>query len=255
MSDGNGNGRSQIPHAEEGNGNGTNGNGTNGELTTMPPELRAEIERGLQFANVIGTVNMDQNKETIASLQALTNVLIHNGIIRAEDLAKSLEEARGRVAQHPMPAVRLADLGDKHAEGQTVEIDCANRIHLCQARCCTFKFYLTKQDLDEGAARWDYGNPYWIRQGQDGYCIHSDSQTRACAIHAKRPHVCRAYDCRNDKRVWIDFEKRIPAPMPESSGCSPVAMAEVHMRHWGSEVDENGSGRAAEKEGGEKVSP
>ena len=242
----NGNGR---------NGHGADGTGVNVELTVMTPQLREEIERGLQFANVIGSVNMDQNKETIASLQALTNVLIRNGIIRAEDITKSLEETRQIVAQHPMPAVRLADLGDKHAEGQTVEIDCANRIPLCQARCCTFKFFLTKQDLDEGVARWDYGNPYWIKQGQDGYCVHSDAQTHACAIHAKRPHVCRAYDCRNDKRVWIDFENRIPAPMSETSGCSPVAMAEVHMRNWGSGGDGNGSERTTEKEGGEKTSP
>ena len=206
-----------------------NGNGTNGDLT-LTPELRQEIERGLEFANVMNSINMDQSKETIASVQALTNVLVQNGIIKTEDLTKSLEQARERVAQHPMPVVRLANMGDKYAEGQTVEIDCASRIHLCQARCCTFKFYLTKQDLDERVARWDYGNPYWINQKPDGYCAHSDSQTRACAIHARRPHVCRVYDCRNDKRVWLDFENRIPAPMPETSGCAPVAMAEVMLR-------------------------
>ncbi len=207
-------------------------NGSGNPESTVMAETLTEIERGLEFSNVMNSVNLDQNKETIASLQALTNVLIQKGLVQPEDLAQSLEEARKRVEEHPLPGIRLANYGDKYAEGQSVEIDCASRIHLCQARCCTFKFFLTKQDLDEGAARWDYGNPYWIKQRPDGYCVHSDPETRACGIHARRPHVCRAYDCRNDKRVWIDFDKRIPAPMPETSGCAPVAMAELAMRQW-----------------------
>src|SRR5262249_8383734 len=142
-----------------------------------------------------------------------------------------LEQTRKEVAEVPMPRVRLAEMGDKYAEGESVEIDCASRIHLCHARCCSFKFFLTKQDLDEGVAKWDYGNPYWIKQAADGYCIHSDPATRGCLIHAKRPHVCRRYDCRNDKRVWIDFEKRIPAPMPERQPDAPVAMAEMAMQN------------------------
>jgi Fe-S-cluster containining protein len=225
------------------NGNSENADGSNLDdhrvAESLAPELRQEMERGLQFANVMNTVNMDQNKETIASLQALTNVLVQKGLVQADELAKSLEEARRRVAEHPMPAVRLGAMGDKYAEGQNVEIDCANRIPLCQARCCTFKYFLTKQDLDEGHARWDYGNPYWIKQQADGYCVHSDVQTRECTIHAQRPHVCRVYDCRNDKRIWIDFEQRIPAPMPESSGCAPVAMAEAMLRQSETSAQEN----------------
>jgi Fe-S-cluster containining protein len=33
-----------------------------------------------------------------------------------------------------------------------------------------------------------------------------------CTIYERRPGACRAYDCRRDARVWIDFEARIPAP-------------------------------------------
>ncbi len=228
---------------------GTNGKDTNIELTTMTAELRQEIERGLQFSNIMNSVNLDQNKETIASVQALAEVLIQNGVIRAEDLQQAVERAREGVAKHPMPAVRLADLGDKYAEGQTATVDCASLIHLCKARCCTFKFYLTKQDLDEGAARWDYGNPYWIKQGEDGYCVHSDPQTRACTIWENRPHVCRAYDCRKDKRVWIDFEKRIPAPMPETSASLPVAMASVSVKNWSDWREETGDESADDTDG------
>ncbi|MGD0003980.1 MAG: YkgJ family cysteine cluster protein [Anaerolineaceae bacterium] len=190
-----------------------------------------ELERGLRFTHVMMTVNQDQGNEAVAYVQALADVLVDKGILKHEELEEPLEKARQEVAEVLMPRVRLADMGNKYAEGQAVEIDCFALLPLCHARCCTFKFFLTKQDLDEGVARWDYGNPYWIKQAADGYCIHSDPQTRACTIHGKRPHVCRQYDCRRDKRIWIDFEKRIPAPMQPVSGDAPVAMAEVALQN------------------------
>jgi Fe-S-cluster containining protein len=206
--------------------------------TPLPPEDKLamsqkmqEIERGLRFAHVMMSVNQDQGNEAVAYVQALADVLVEKGLLQHEELEEPLERAREEVAQVLMPRVRLAEMGDKYAEGQSVDIDCASLIPLCHGRCCTFRFFLTKQDLDEGAARWDYGNPYWIKQAADGYCTHSDPQTRACTIHAKRPHVCRQYDCRSDKRVWIDFEQRIPAPMMPMSGDAPVAMAEVAMQN------------------------
>ena len=190
-----------------------------------------EIERGLRFAHVMMSVNQDQGNEAVAYVQALADVLVEKGILQHEELEEPLERAREEVAQVLMPRVRLADMGDKYAEGQSVEIDCASLIPLCHGRCCTFRFFLTKQDLDEGVVRWDYGNPYWIKQTAEGFCTHSDPQTRAGTIHTRRPHICRQYDCRNDKRVWIDFEQRIPAPIQVISGDAPVAMAEVAMQN------------------------
>ncbi|MBA3454208.1 MAG: YkgJ family cysteine cluster protein [Deltaproteobacteria bacterium] len=102
--------------------------------------------------------------------------------------------------------------GDKYA-AVAVAIPCAELIPLCQGRCCKLHFALSTQDLDEGLIRFDYGKPYTIRQrSSDGYCVHSDPTTRACTTHAVRPQICRTYDCREDNRIWIDFEKRIPAP-------------------------------------------
>jgi Fe-S-cluster containining protein len=191
----------------------------------------AEIERGLRFTHVMMSVDQDQGNEAVAYVQALADVLVEKGILTHEELEEPLEHARAEIAQVMMPRVRLADMGDKYARGQAVEIDCPSLISLCKGRCCSFKFFLTKQDLDEGAARWDYGNPYWIKQAPDGYCVHSDPQNRACAIHARRPHVCRQFDCRKDKRIWIDFEKRIPAPIQVITGDAPVAMAEVALQN------------------------
>ena len=185
------------------------------------------IVRGLQFANIMLTINQDQARETAAHVLALTELLVQKGLLAEDEVTTTLDRVREEIAEQPAPKVRLSDLGDKYAPAENIEIDCHNRLHLCQARCCTFAFYLTKQDLDEGVARWDYGNPYWIRQGDDGYCVHADPTTRRCTIWAQRPHVCRRYDCREDKRVWLDYANYIPAPMETPSGMRPVAMAEV----------------------------
>ena len=190
-----------------------------------------EIERGLRFTHVMMSVDQDQGNEAVAYVQALADVLVEKGILSHEELEEPLERARQEIAQVMMPRVRLADMGDKYAPGQGVQIDCASLIPLCHGRCCSFKFFLTKQDLDEGAARWDYGNPYWIKQARDGYCVHSQPDTRACAIHSLRPHVCRQFDCRKDSRIWIDFENRIPAPLQPATGDAPVAMAEVALQN------------------------
>lgn len=193
-------------------------------------EVRQDLERGLHFAHIMLMVNQNQGNRAVASVEALVALLASKGVIQPAELAEPLEHARQQLAEAPAPQVRLAEMGDKYADQQAVEIDCESRLPLCRARCCTLRFFLTKQDLDEGVARWDYGNPYWIRQGADGYCSHSDPGTRRCAIWAKRPHTCRLYDCRNDKRIWIDFAQRIPAPLAQPEPPLPVAMAEVALR-------------------------
>jgi Fe-S-cluster containining protein len=200
------------------------------EMAALESKLRRDIERGLQFSNILNSLNLDQSREILALVQALTTLLIRAGMVEPEDLQQALEMTRRPLAARATPTVRLADKGDKYAEGQTAEVDCAALIHLCQSRCCTFKLFLTKQDLDEGAARWDYGNPYWLARNEDGYCVHSDPRTRACTIHPKRPHVCRSYDCRDDERVWTDYANRVPAPMFKLTAQIPVAMMEDVIR-------------------------
>jgi Fe-S-cluster containining protein len=105
------------------------------------------------------------------------------------------------------------DLGASKYETPSPDIPCAELLPLCKARCCTLSFALSTEDLDEGVIRWDYGQPYLIRQrASDGYCVHNDPDSQACTVHQFRPRVCRSYDCRADPRVWVDFAQRIPAP-------------------------------------------
>jgi Fe-S-cluster containining protein len=109
--------------------------------------------------------------------------------------------------------VQIAPAVDKYALADLPQIDCAARISLCQGRCCRLSFPLSFQDLDERVVKWDYSRPYQIRRREDGYCTHSDEETRGCRVYENRPAICRTYDCRNDKRIWVDFDKRIPAPL------------------------------------------
>jgi hypothetical protein len=41
----------------------------------------------------------------------------------------------------------------------------------------------------------------------DGYCTHMDRGACGCTVYAQRPIPCRGYDCRNDRRIWLDFEQ------------------------------------------------
>lgn len=97
---------------------------------------------------------------------------------------------------------------DKYALHDLPRIDCEARLSLCQARCCTLSFALSRQDVLEGLLRWDKRLPYRIARADNGYCVHN--QRCVCEVYAQRPAPCRSYDCRQDPRIWIDFEQRIP---------------------------------------------
>jgi hypothetical protein len=106
--------------------------------------------------------------------------------------------------------VRLATFRDKYSVA-SAEIDCAARIPLCGARCCSFEVSLSAQDVAERTVPWEIDRPYALPRDANGRCACMDD-AGACTIYEHRPGACRAYDCRNDPRVWIDFEGRVPAP-------------------------------------------
>ena len=179
-------------------------------LDTARSPLERNVERGLRFAHVMMAINQHEGREGSIYARAVAELLVDKGLVGKEELDTMMAQVRKEVEALPAPKVLLSAGVDKYQCENLVLIDCAERVHLCQARCCSLDFYLTDQDLDEGVVRWDYGRPYWIRKNKDGHCVHYDPATRRCRIHAYRPHVCRAYDCRNDQRIWIDFEMRIP---------------------------------------------
>ena len=199
---------------------------------------RADFERALRNLNLSNLELRDMVLQLAAQVVTLTDELTSRLDHGAEPGA-TVETAVDSNVGEILTKVRAADDGgsrvaldlgdfDKYSV-ESPDVPCGELIPLCHGRCCKFVFALSSQDLDEGLIRFDYGQPYMIRQrSTDGYCTHSDAETRACTVHASRPRTCRVYDCRTDKRVWTDYANRIPAPYDH--GVEPDRKFDVHER-------------------------
>ncbi|MEZ4299173.1 MAG: hypothetical protein R3B70_29760 [Polyangiaceae bacterium] len=177
----------------------------------VPPE---DVESALRFLHLVDVETKARVAELSATLNAVVETLVGLGHLPIEtyEKRKHLTVLRENERAKTEAGVTVANIPDKYALADLPQIDCAARIPLCRARCCSFSFPLSVQDLDERIVRWTYGAPYKIAQREDGYCVHNHNGQ--CGVYPNRPGVCRTYDCRTDKRVWLDFEKRIPAPSP-----------------------------------------
>lgn len=143
-----------------------------------------------------------------ADLAARLEWLIDTLILR-DQLPASFRRLVDKIKARDRSAVRLSVFRDKYSV-PSPDIDCASLIPLCGARCCTFEVTLSAQDVVEQSVPFDVMQPYVIPRS-NGRCVCMDD-AGACTIYDKRPGTCRAYDCRHDARVWIDFDAKIPAP-------------------------------------------
>jgi hypothetical protein len=175
------------------------------------PLSRSEIEDGLRFVIHQLTDGKLQHADVHATLKALIDTLIEAGAMTPEQFERrrqsNLDMATVRLSERPM--LKLEPTHDKYAITDLPDVDCAALMPICKARCCKLTVCLSRQDLDEREIVWDYGKPYQIRKKDDNYCYHNDAQTHGCGVYQRRPAICRSYDCREDDRIWIDFEKRI----------------------------------------------
>ncbi len=199
---------------------------TFGTLAIEAPITREDFERAVRYLHLSDLDARALVLHLAAQVVALTEALqrrfdapvteqnsepLQAGIQRSlpqvlERIQAADSRARGRVWMD-------TSLEDKY-EVESSSPPCEELIPLCGARCCQMEFPLSTADLDEGVIRWDYGQPYVIRQrASDGFCVHNDPTSHGCTVHAQRPATCRRYDCRKDERVWIDYERRIPAPL------------------------------------------
>jgi len=214
---------------------------TFGTAAPDSPVTRADFERALRAINTNNMLLRDQVLQLAAQVVVLTEELTRrlDGVepgqpwTPTEATPATIEEALARATPDVLHVVRGNDArstsgtsfdlgGDKYDE-LPADVPCGELLPLCHARCCAMRFSLSTQDLDEGIIRWDYGQPYVIRQrGSDGYCVHNDPDTRFCTVREARPRVCRSYDCRDDARVWLDYEARIPAPLTSEPSEEPV---------------------------------
>jgi Putative zinc- or iron-chelating domain len=181
------------------------------------PVTRAELEEAVRFVHVMSMQTKLSVERVDSLLGALAAALVKANVVDESAMNAGLPEAQKQARERNIEAahVRVGPAHDKY-EVASPDIDCAALIPICQARCCRLSVHLAFQDIDEGL-RWEYARPYELRRREsDGYCIYSDTETRGCGVYTKRPSVCRSYDCRNDQRIWLNFEERIPAPLERS---------------------------------------
>src|SRR5688572_15998837 len=153
---------------------------------------------------------LPHNDEALRRFEWLLDALILRGQVpdSFRRLVKRIQADRGI-------KIRLSMVDDKYTV-ESPDIDCASRIPLCGARCCSFDVMLSRQDLLEQKLPFVIDEPYMLpRDPVTKKCACMDAQGK-CVAYDHRPATCRTYDCREDARVWIDYEGRIPAPMPEA---------------------------------------
>ncbi|NVB78951.1 MAG: YkgJ family cysteine cluster protein [Kofleriaceae bacterium] len=161
--------------------------------------------------------NLPNNDEASRRFEWLLDALILRGQLPAsfKRLAAKIQADRGT-------KIRLSLVTDKY-EVESPDVDCASLIHLCGARCCSFEVALSPQDIAEKIVPFVVDKPYLLpRDPMTKKCACMDGQG-ACTIYQHRPATCRTYDCREDARVWIDYEARVPAPLPASIRPEPNA--------------------------------
>jgi len=179
--------------------------------------IRREVARGLRYAHLRSNLNTTEMIQIASLAQATREVLEERKLIAAQEVERRQAVAAQRLSKEYSSkgmgvSFNQADT-DKYQHKSDFVIDCENRIQLCKAACCKLHFALSRQDVEEGIVRWDFGNPYRIAQGADSYCVHLDRERKCCSIYEARPLTCRTYDCRKDDRIWVDFDRRIPNPL------------------------------------------
>jgi hypothetical protein len=199
----------------------SDGAGRGAEAQPAPAErLREEVAQGFLYAHSRANVNSSKLLEVSSFAYALIELLAERGVITVEELDERKEQVTKRLAEkfaeRGMGVALTAEEKDAEGASLNAEIDCENRLQQCHAACCRLRFALTVRDVEAGRVKWNLGQPYMIRQGEDGYCHHLDRANHQCGIYEDRPFVCRAYDCRTDARIWEDFENGVINPDLES---------------------------------------
>jgi Fe-S-cluster containining protein len=169
------------------------------ELPPIEPDLVAELTA---LAATVAT--RADHADVAARLEWLIDTLILRGQLPASfaALARKIKGTGDR------SVVKLSVVRDKYGVASP-DIDCAALIPLCKARCCSFEVALSSQDLEERVLPFTIADPYMLPRDH-GRCVCMDA-AGACTVYSHRPATCRSYDCRRDRRVWVDFEARIPA--------------------------------------------
>jgi len=155
--------------------------------------------------------------EASSDLYSLIKLLVAKGIIQVDELNQYKEEVEKRLNDSFKDSgigvrVRRTD-NETDSTAQEDRVDCEDRLHICKAACCALAYPLSVSDINNGM-RWCLARPFMNAREADGYCIHLDRDTFRCTIYDQRPLVCRKYNCRDDRRIWLDFDNMIINPDP-----------------------------------------
>lgn len=175
-----------------------------------------EVQRGLVYSHNRVNANTAELHQACAAIHAIGDLLVERGLLDREEVEARKREAAEQLRQRYMAqgmATAMQEFGtSKYQFQHAVEVDCENRDHLCRAACCKLPLALSREDVREGVVQWELGQPYLIAHAADGYCVHMDRHTHGCTVYAQRPIPCRGYDCRDDRRIWLDFDNHVINP-------------------------------------------
>lgn len=190
----------------------------NGKLTELLSTITDELSSGLLYTHTRINDNTKKTLESTSFLYALIELLNEKGILTIEEL----DERKKKVAERLVQRFAESGMGlmyqdpeyDKYKFEHAACVDCQSRLGVCKATCCKLPFALSRQDVEERIVRWEFGRPYLIAHGTDGYCVHINRETYQCTVHEHSPVPCRGFDCRDNKKwkVWQDFDKKILDP-------------------------------------------
>lgn len=164
--------------------------------------IRGAMHTHTNLSNYSARIN-----EIEAFTYGIADALVESGLLSTKAIYKVVENLKTKMAEkqeqlHPDIQVRL----DREGAKEYVAVNCAERMPICKAVCCSLRFALSKEEIEAGHVRWDLGHPYFIRH-EGGCCTHKDKKTGACGVYDNRPRVCSEYSCATDDRIWKDFEK------------------------------------------------
>jgi Fe-S-cluster containining protein len=171
-----------------------------------------KLERQLEHSGLYNHTVLSQFAERIneneAFLYGLIDFLIEKNGFTPEDLKPYIDKVKREAVEageslHAGVALRIIE--DEQSI-PTIAVNCGERMHICKGVCCKLNFALTPEEVESRDLKWELGHPYFIRHEKSGYCSHMDEQKNCCNVYDKRPAVCRNYSCREDARIWTDFE-------------------------------------------------
>lgn len=183
---------------------------------------RRDLEEGLRPTLALLAQEAEAADALASKVDALERALAERGIIVEAVQVEAPAPPRGDVA---FPIIRRKIPPEVMA--RQPDVDCMALLHLCHGRCCHMTFPLDAEEVEAGHARWDVRQPYLIAQGDNARCVHQEGPGR-CGIYEDRPAPCRLYDCRQDRRIWIDFDRKIPAPFDDPD--DPIGRMPLTLR-------------------------